>query len=259
MNTNLLDENYKFSIPENSTSFKIDVGLAGEAPNSALWLGNDPNVFVIGIEPLEYHWKMLQNYDTANSKRCYPSNFKIIQLEQNIVSFNRKKICDIGKRFIGLKYAIDNIEGIVIRKFYSMDKTDGGSGSSSLLKPTLFHPQRVEEEVEVNCVSLQTILNHISWDKFSFIEHLKTDCEGYDLTVIKSLGKYLNKVLFISSEYLSQECFWENQGKKTDLIEYMSNKGFDIISCHSGEIHFINSELSKIVDMSKVNCVTLGL
>ena len=57
---NKLDSNSKFIIPDNINSIKIDVGLAGEAPNSAIWLDETTDRFVIGIEPLSYHWGMIK-------------------------------------------------------------------------------------------------------------------------------------------------------------------------------------------------------
>ena len=44
-------------IPTSCKYLKIDIGLAGDAPNSAIWLSDTSDRFVIGIEPLEYHWK----------------------------------------------------------------------------------------------------------------------------------------------------------------------------------------------------------
>ncbi len=47
-------------IPSQLKQIRIDVGLAGEAPNAALWLTKTTDRFVIGIEPLPYHWKMIK-------------------------------------------------------------------------------------------------------------------------------------------------------------------------------------------------------
>ena len=41
-------------IPENIKQIKIDVGLAGEAPNSALWLSETEDRFVIGVRNIKH-------------------------------------------------------------------------------------------------------------------------------------------------------------------------------------------------------------
>ena len=136
-----LDDNEKFKIPSGITSIKIDVGLAGEAPNSAIWLDETPDRFVIGIEPLSYHWDMLKELSTANSKREYPKDFRFIQLDRGVIELNGKEISSIGDRFCGVQCAIDDIGNkIDVVKFYEMDRTDGASGSSSLLEPSKLHP-----------------------------------------------------------------------------------------------------------------------
>ena len=81
---------------------------------------------------------------------------------------------------------------------------EGASGASSLLKHNSSHPQGndIEAVFEVNTISLKSILDYIPWDRFKYIEHIKTDCEGYDYTVVKSIGEYLDRIVYISSEML---------------------------------------------------------
>ena len=88
------------NIPEELKQIRIDVGLAGEAPNSALWLSQTTDRFVIGIEPLPYHWKMIKNFETSNSKRPYPKYIPLLQLEENVVKLAKKmqisNICSLA-------------------------------------------------------------------------------------------------------------------------------------------------------------------
>ena len=85
-------ENNVIKIPEHCTSIKIDVGLAGDAPNSALWLKGDPHVFVIGIEPLEYHCQHLYELGKPdNNTHMQHPRWPIIQLKHNAVLLNREK------------------------------------------------------------------------------------------------------------------------------------------------------------------------
>ena len=189
-------------VPKQCTSIKIDVGLAGEAPNSAIWLNETTDRFVIGIEPIAYHWKMLKNLETANSKREYPKNFRFIQLDKGIIEFNRQEISKIDSRFSGLHCAIDDVSGKQnFKNFYQMDRDEGASGSSSLLKPSEHHPHFIENIIEVPVISLEYLLEFIDWNRFPFIEHIKTDCEGKDYDVVRSIGKqrYGGDVCFINN------------------------------------------------------------
>ena len=245
-------------IPEELKQIRVDVGLAGEAPNAALWLSETTDRFVIGIEPLSYHWKMINNFETSNSKRAYPYDFKILQLEENVVKLNKEVICDVGNRFFAIEAAIDNISEVQKKKFYMMDRTGGASGSSSLLEPSSHHPHFIEDEVEVTVHSLEHVLDSIDWDRFEYIEHIKTDCEGKDWDVVKSIGKYLDKVVFISSEMTNNLHHWHGSGDPQQFIAFMRNSGFEVISLQNGQIVFINKSLQHKVKQDNLDFNTLG-
>ena len=222
-----LNENKKIKVPGDMRRILIDVGLAGEAPNSGNWLINSNDRFVIGIEPLGYHWSMIENYKTSNSLRPWSDNIPVVQLEEGVVKYQGKNFCEIKNRFMKVHCAIDDVDEPTKKTFYQMDRRYGASGSSSLLKPSDKHPHFVEEEIEVDVMSLETILDHIDWDRFPFIEHIKTDCEGKDFDVVRSIGKHLNKVLFITSE-VSEKNFdhWEGSHDQHLFRAFMKGKGF---------------------------------
>jgi hypothetical protein len=255
-----LIENNKFILPENIKQIKIDVGLAGEAPNSAIWLSETDDRFVIGIEPLKYHWGMIKNFETSNTLRPYPMDFKILQVDEGVIKYNRHNVGVINQRFCGLECAIDNVEGIQKRIFYQINREGGASGASSLLEPNQNHPQsnQIETILEVKTISLESILNYIPFDKFGYIEHIKTDCEGYDFEVVKSIGKYLDKVVFISSEFLKRD-LWNGKPSDNDFINFMVQNNFSILSEGNGEINFINNKLQHKIKEDKLNNKTLGL
>ena len=233
----------KFKISKNMELIKIDVGLAGEAPNSAIWLSETKNRFVIGIEPLSYHWKMLKNLKTANSKREYPKGFKFIQLEKGYVELDGKLVSMIEDRFCGIQCAIDDVgKDLYYKDFYEMDRTDGASGSSSLLKPNENHPHFIENILQVPVVSLESILDYVDWNRFPFIEHIKTDCEGKDFDVVRSIGKYLDRVLYITSEMAQNTHHWDNSCSQDQFKKWMYKKGFSYKQ-YAGEICFINNRL----------------
>tara|TARA_B110000858_G_scaffold157254_1_gene179943 strand:+ start:7706 stop:9436 length:1731 start_codon:yes stop_codon:yes gene_type:complete len=258
-----LDNNSKFIIPDNINSIKIDVGLAGEAPNSAIWLDETTDRFVIGIEPLPYHWGMIKDLKTSNSKREYPKDFKFLQLNKGIIELNGQEISKIGDRFCGIECAIDNIgDNVEFAEFYEMDRTDGASGSSSLLKPSTHHPHFIQNIVKTPVISLKSILDCIDWERFPYIEHIKTDCEGKDFDVVKSIGKYLPNILYITSEMTSNIHHWQNSCNPQEFINFMIDNGF---SCyHTGtDLICINDKLeakhhSDITQGLLLNYKTLG-
>lgn len=250
-----LIHNGTYQIPDNINNIKIDVGLAGDACNSAAWLSNKEDRFVIGIEPLDYHWKhinLLGSPDFNSDIFKHPKH-KILQLHNNSVSLNRNKILDIDNRFCGIKCAIDNVQEICEKNFYEMDRKFGQSGSSSLLPPSNEHPAKLNDVIKVKTISLEMILKNIPWEKFNFIEHLKTDCEGKDFDVVKSCGKFLEKIVFITSEMTNNTHHVINACDPNDFIIYMQKNDFSIINHIGGNINFINNkylntELIKTLD-----------
>ena len=255
-----LDENSHYEIPDNYKHIKIDVGLAGEAPNSAIWLIETTDRFVIGIEPLPYHWEMINNFESSNSKRPYPYDFPIVQMEEGVVKLNEQNICEINDRFLGIECAIDNVPEPTTRTFYQMDRTGGASGSSSLLKPTKHHPHFIEEEIMVQALSLEKILDHVDWNRFPFIEQIKIDCEGHDLEVIKSIGKYLNRVVFITAEVSSTNAnHWEGSTNHQDLYSFMNDNNFAQTQIKGADVTFVNKELEPLSVSHNLGCTVLGL
>tara|TARA_R110000787_G_scaffold266844_1_gene373104 strand:- start:3955 stop:4767 length:813 start_codon:yes stop_codon:yes gene_type:complete len=252
--------NGKLDIPDNLKYIKLDVGLCAEAGNSAAWLADTDDRFVIAIEPLPYHWTVLQDYDTAfTSCRSYP-DIKHIQLEKNQVVLNRQKICLIDNRICGMQAAIDNVEGIGERDFYEVIYDDTRSGASSLLKLTPQHQQgnNIKGVIKVPTVSLKSILDLVPWDRFEYIEHVKTDCEGYDPVVVRSAGEYLSKIVFFSCEVLRKP--WQHCGEPDadEFIHFMAENNFQVIKERGGEIDFINTKLAHKVSEDNLNNNTLG-
>jgi hypothetical protein len=159
-----------------------------------------------------------------------------------------------------LECAIDNAPYPSQKIFYQINRKDAAAGASSLLKPNSSHPQafNVESQILVNTLSLENIINFLPMNKFLFIEHIKTDCEGYDFEVVKSLGKYLKNVVFISSELLRKN-YWDNKPSDEEFIEFMILNNFSVLSESNGEINFVNNSLQDKIKEYKLNNKTLGL
>ena len=106
----------------------IDVGLAGDAPHSALWLYTDSSRCSLGIEPLQIHWDALngvfdeerdlvdesttedEEWDPASAEEWDPVSGKpppmrlpAIRLNKNAVIYKNKKVCNIENRFFDIK------------------------------------------------------------------------------------------------------------------------------------------------------------
>ena len=265
----VLNEDQKISGPPGMKYLRIDVGLAGDACNSALWLSNTVDRYVIGIEPLPYHWEHLYEIGSPDGVAAtlrHPT-WDILQLKNNVVTKNRTIVCNIGKRFCGLRCAIDNVKAPTIKDFYFMDPSTNGSGSSSLLEATTHHPHKPKEIIPVNTISLKFLLDHIDWDIFPFVEHLKTDCEGNDYNVIYSLGDYLEKIVFITCEVADGICH-NNEPDLSEFLLFMFNKGFrsfgsgdpgTTFAVEGRELKLINLKFIKDVKKYNLSCETLGL
>jgi hypothetical protein len=247
-----------YNIPDNIKHIKIDVGLAGEAPNSAIWLSETNDRYVFGMEPLQHHWSMLTNFDESNTTRPYPDNFKILQLNDKTIKLNREVICDITNRFTGIRCAIDNVNDITEMDFYEMDRHLGASGSSSLLPPSNQHPWRLNDVIKIKTFSLQMFLKNIPWERFEFIEHIKTDCEGKDFDVVKSIGKYLDKVVYITSEMTDNCHHVIGACNPNEFIFFMEQNNFSIINRSGGNIDFINNKFINTDIIKTLNNNTLG-
>tara|TARA_R110000796_G_scaffold207389_1_gene323697 strand:+ start:16 stop:942 length:927 start_codon:yes stop_codon:yes gene_type:complete len=250
-------ENGVIKTPDNCTKICVDVGLSETAPNSAVWMKNDPRRCVVGIEPLEYNWgklngtdgteepsiesvdgKELEHYGT-DFTAGYPAIRTKSQSVYTTVDGTGERTL-IKDKFYGLQCAIDNIDTPEEKLFYHMNE----EGSSSLLKPSEKHESSIKKIEKIQCVNLNSILSHIDWEKFKFIEHLKIDCEGHDLEVIKSAEDYLERIVFITYEMSTHnEGHWEGHYNFEDSKHYLTSKGFVPIRYDGGNMVCFNAKL----------------
>ena len=225
--------------PTSSRKLCIDVGLSEVAPNAAVWLLNDPDRCVIGMEPLDYNWEHLEGKHDSGKDDVgdgWPA-IRIGEESQNVLVAKNPPL-DIRGRFFGIKCAIDNVSIPEEKEFYHMEEV----GNSSLLKPNDNHTGVIKKVEKVQCVSLSDILDHVDLKQFgSHIEHLKVDAEGHDLEVIKSAGQYLERTIFISFEMSTNNIDkWDEQYIWEHAIHYMTNNGFKMISFDGGNIVWLN-------------------
>lgn len=161
-------------IPEKYNRVKIDVGLSVNAPQSAIWLSRDPELYIFGFEPVSQNIQAIKRGDSK-----WPIN-----LDPTLVDKRFKIIpCALGSSV--------NLEG------QKMFVTLNDPGCSSLLKPTSFE---VAYEETVPVYTLDAFLNYFPFHKVPIIDHLKIDVQGMDLAVLRGARKFLNKFLAVTIE-----------------------------------------------------------
>tara|TARA_B110000977_G_scaffold131582_1_gene167659 strand:+ start:910 stop:3036 length:2127 start_codon:yes stop_codon:yes gene_type:complete len=90
----------------------------------------------------------------------------------------------------------------------------------------------LKEKINVETKRLDTFIDE---NKISEIEFIKIDTQGYDLNVVKSLGKYIDKIKKIQLESQIQTLY-KNSPLKDEIISYMNNNNFELIDKDYGEI-----------------------
>lgn len=175
---------------------RFDIGLSTNMPNSINWLSSDNDVFVISIEP-------------------HPSNFRCCEDYVNNSPF--KDRCYL------IEAAVDNVKSPTQKVFYGLGGPATGydSGTSSLKKPKGRFVDSVDEVYNVDVIPLHYILDNIQYD---YINLLKTDTQGNDLNVLKSLNDHLNRVYDIYAEYDESNDYEDsNTGDELDQFLFQNN------------------------------------
>ena len=122
---------------------------------------------------------------------------------------------------------------------------NGDVGVSSLLKPTEALGDSIAELSDVDVVPLSYILEKIDWNRFEYIELVKIDTQGKDLDIIKSSGKYLDKIVYLNCE-INTFNHYEDNPKPDDYNAYLFSNGFEAVLDNS----FVNDE---VVDRTYIN------
>ena len=226
---NFLDNNGKFIIPEHIKNIRFDIGLSYCAPNSTIWLNDSDDTFVIGIE--------------ANKYACDRIISGGFIAHQKHLSFPYPH-----KNFILINVALDDVKEITTKPFYHMSSD---VGVSSLLKPTDSLGHTLQEISDVTVIPFSFILEKIDWDRFDYIELVKIDTQGKDLDIIKSAGKFLDKIVYLNCEINTFD-HYENNNKPNEFNDFLINNGFNFVLDNS----FVNGE---VVDRTYINNKFLNL
>ena len=189
----------RLELPKECKRIKIDVGLSVNAPQSAIWLGADPELCVIGIEPLAQNIQQLHAGRHTWPTRIDPAL--------------------IGKRLFVLPIALDNVPKPTRA---SMFVTRDDPGCSSLLEPT---SHAVDGTQEVDVWPLSELLRFIPFDKIPFIEHVKIDAQGKDLSIFESAGDWKSRVLAVTLEPESSG-YQKSRNSLKEIQRYMKDSNF---------------------------------
>ncbi len=180
-------------LPKTCKRVKIDVGLSGDASQSATWLDSDPDLIVFGFEPVRYNLDQLYN------------------------SVNQRIHKYLGNRFFVIPVALGAEEGTFPIYVTAID-----SGRSSLLKPISFEISTIED---VRQFTLSQFLDHFPFDSIDRIDYLKTDCQGSDLEVITGAEKYLHRIAVITAECENNEYVQSNNSFER-VNEFLNKHNF---------------------------------
>lgn len=207
---NLLDENNRIKVPKKLDRVLLDIGTSYCAPHSHVWTKDTEDVCVFAFEPNPFNIECVKSGRWLNSSWQNP-----LQLNPTVID---KKVflveCALSD---GNPKSLD---------FYC---TKEDPGTSSLYKPTYLD---VDEKVQVPVISLKHFFDLFPWETIPFIEHVKIDAQSSDFNIVKGMGDYINKVL-----YLTVEChtidnnnnkFYENKDENPNQMrEYIESFGFE--------------------------------
>jgi FkbM family methyltransferase len=225
-------KNKKIKLPKWCKRIKIDIGLSENAPQTRVWLENQSDLIVFGFEPVKDNFKKILRGTSKWTNKLNPAN--------------------IGKRVYIINCALGNVEAPLKKKIYVTTKD---KGCSSIYRPK--YPKILKTE-DVDVFSLDNFTELLPLDDFEFIEHIKTDCEGKDFDVVKSIGKYLHKVVFITSEMTDNRHHVIGSCDPNEFINFMKQNDFTVSKIYGGNIDFVNNRFINTDIIKTLNNNTLG-
>lgn len=229
--------NNKFIIPKNCEKLWFDIGTSINSPNGVQFLKRNKNGFVIGFEPNpQMYFTIYSMYYINQNKWLVDNNHPSALIEKNKRIKNQKRQIfndteefinknDYINRYIIIPCAISSNDGF--EKLYKHNH----EGSSSLNDS--WHNINRNEYLYVKTYPLKKFIDMVP-EYITFIEHVKIDCEGYDLNVIQSAGDSINRIAVITCE--DKNCY-----------NYLLNNNFSFIEEQNGGFSFINNNYKHLL------------
>jgi FkbM family methyltransferase len=165
----------KIQLPSWCRRVKIDVGLSYNAPQTSHWISVDRNLIVFGFEPISENLIRLKK------------KFSLNQGGLENATANKQQL------FI-VPIALGNVSEPGTIPMYV---TEHDTGCSSTLEPRDFKVKKTEI---VPIFALAHFFDLFPFDSIAYIDHVKTDVQGADADVVRGIGKYISKILAITSE-----------------------------------------------------------
>lgn len=198
-------------IPDSIKRIKLDVGLSYGAPQSEKWLSHDDDLFVIGFEPNTENINEIMS--DGDIQKRHPAHGDGLTREHK-------------KRFHLYPFALGNVKTPSTIDFYEMERD---SGTSSMYRPIDPSIGGVKKITKVPLYSLSHVLEKFPWDRFPYIEYLKTDAQGADLNVLIGAGDYIKNVVYVTAEAENHQYEGCGYNNGRNLMEWMSQHGFQRI------------------------------
>ena len=193
-----------FAFPPAVKSIKISVGESWNAPNAQLWLQREGEALaVLAFEPSPSKCEVIRN----SSARMSDSK---VQLNTKFIDRGYHLAC------VGL-----SDQPPTIQSFY---QTTQDPGTSSFNRPVEMQVSAVHR---VPVLRLADFLERVDWDRFAYVDQLKTDCQGHDLKVLKGAGRWLSdRVVWVTPEVFCDGYItdYSSDGKDGIRVAYGSHR-----------------------------------
>jgi len=223
-----------------TSDIRIDVGADVHAPTAAQWLYEDDECFIIIVEPVAESYRNLWEGKGGLRNLNNGDNFYLRHKDGSIMRRGEVVKTYDPSRVVLINGAIANISHEPqYRTLYTF-----GNGTSSLLRPmpTIILNQSITSP-SISVYSLEYVLDQLGLTNESRITHIKTDTQGTDFDVIKSLGKYLPQVGTIKCEWHTWDQYnyeFPNQQNAEMFTTFMQDNGFEYVGADAADVLYHN-------------------
>lgn len=173
-----LDENGKIYLPDFCERVLFDIGTSYNAPHSQVWTKETKDVCVFAFEPNPFNIECLNEGRWLKSSWQHPLQLNPEVLDEKVFLINAA-LLDGNPKYVD---------------FYCAEEDPG---TSSVYEPTYI---KVSEKIKVPAIRLKDFFDVFPWGKISFIEHIKIDAQSADFDIVKGMGEYIKKVLYLTVE-----------------------------------------------------------
>ena len=226
-----IDDKYK--------RIKIDIGLSNEAVYSSVWINSEPDLFVLGFEPLPTAIPNILHESSAP----YGDGINPPNSARHLKKWMHKQLHIY-------QVALSDVKEEETKTFHVSKFNTGCSSFWSPKKGNMI--DKGTWPISVKVWNLKMVFDKFfeKYNKrFEYIEYIKIDAQGSDLNIVKSAGHWLSdKVVYMTVECdgsYYENCSW----RKPDLDIYMESIGFDEIDHYNThDPTYINSKFKHLKD-----------